>query len=126
MAMKISLIRRRHGQAATGTSKAVEHFVPDGWRGDCAAHGRQVVPWLRSSAASTKDRESAMSGGMEDNVTPSLKDVAKREQDSRERFIEAGGPPEQPSDGQTLGEDRPSGIVSEDEQTGLVDPLKGQ
>jgi hypothetical protein len=53
-----------------------------------------------------------MSDGEKDGVAPSLKDVAAGEKASRDRFIEDGGPQQQPPDGQTSGEDRPTGTVS--------------
>jgi hypothetical protein len=66
-----------------------------------------------------------MTGGDNDGQVPSLDEVAEREAASRRRIIEDGGPQRRPPDGRSSGKDRPTGIVSEDEETGRTDPLKG-
>ncbi|MDP4027298.1 hypothetical protein Q8W71_32570 [Methylobacterium sp. NEAU 140] len=70
--------------------------------------------------------ERAMTGSKNDAASPSITEVADRKDASRKRLIENGGPPDQASDGQTESDDQPTGIVSEDEETGLIDPLKGK
>ncbi len=66
-----------------------------------------------------------MTGDDNDGKVPSLDEVAEREDASRRRIIEDGGPQRQPPDGKSAGGDHPTGIVSEDEEAGLIDPLKG-
>lgn len=66
-----------------------------------------------------------MTDGDNDGTVPSLDEVAAREDASRKRIIEEGGPQRQPPDGKSSGRDHPTGIVSEVDETGLIDPLKG-
>ena len=67
-----------------------------------------------------------MSDGDGDRILPSVEETTEREAASRKKIIEDGAPLEQVPDGQIGSDDRSSGIVSEDEETGLIDPLTGQ
>lgn len=62
------------------------------------------------------------SGGA--TLTPEEAAVVERVR--RKRLAEDGCPQDRVPDGATALEDRPTGIVSEDEETGLIDPLKGR
>ncbi|GJE13423.1 MULTISPECIES: hypothetical protein [Methylobacterium] len=61
----------------------------------------------------------------EDGAAPSWKEVGEGEATSRKKLIEGGGPHQPPPAGEPLGKDRPTGTVSEDEETGPVDRPKG-
>ena len=58
-----------------------------------------------------------------DGILPSVEETAERGAANRKKLIEDGVPLERAPDGQIESDDRPSGIVSEDEETGLIDPL---
>lgn len=62
------------------------------------------------------------SGGA--TLTPEEAAVVERVR--RKRLAEDGCPEDRASDGETTLEDQPTGIVSEDEETGLIVPLKGK
>ncbi|UIY45586.1 hypothetical protein [Methylobacterium radiotolerans] len=61
-----------------------------------------------------------------DDVFPSVEEVAAQEEAHRKKFIEDGAPLKQVPDGQIKNDDQSTGIVSEDEKTGLIDPLEGE
>ena len=63
-----------------------------------------------------------MSNSEKDDDRLSIAKVAAEEAARRKRFIE-GGDPEKARDDRA---DKPTGIVSEDEETGLIDPLTGR
>lgn len=63
-----------------------------------------------------------MSNSERDNDQLSIAKVAAEEEARRNRFIQ-GGQAEDAPDDRT---DKPTGIVSEDEETGLSDPLTGR
>jgi hypothetical protein len=54
-----------------------------------------------------------MTGGKDDGTAPSLDEVAEREEASRRRMIEDGGPQRQPPDRKSSAQDRPNGEVPE-------------
>ncbi|KQS52878.1 hypothetical protein ASG32_31835 [Methylobacterium sp. Leaf361] len=56
---------------------------------------------------------------------PSTEDVAVRENASKTRLIEDGGPSEQPQVLDSATDDQTAGTVPEAEEPGLVDSMKG-
>ena len=63
-----------------------------------------------------------MSNFEKDSTQLSAEDVAADEDARRKRFIQ-GGKPEDAPDKQT---EKPTGVVTEDEETGLIDPMTGR
>lgn len=87
-----------------------------------AGTGYVVRHFARDGGPSLTERKIAMNNHGKDDAHLSAEDVAAGEDARRKSFIR-GGKPEGAPDKQT---EKPTGAVSEDEETGLIDPMTGR
>lgn len=87
-----------------------------------AGTGYVVRHFARDGGPSLTERKIAMTNHGKDDSYLSAEDVAADEDARRKSFIR-GGKPEDAPDKQT---EKPTGIVSKDKETGLIDPMTGR